>query len=94
MKTFLKLYSDKAGEIKNFLQHLYSNSNVKLQDDLFWKKEFENPLEMVDIISVLIDNQENFKINIWICLDKDILINVNKNNADEIIRYLFERYPF
>ena len=38
--------------------------------------------------------KDDYKINMWVCLDKDILINVTKNNVDDIIRYLYERFPY
>ena len=49
---------------------------------------------MADMISALIENQDDYKINMWISLDKDLFINVTQNNADDIIRYLYERYPY
>ena len=54
----------------------------------------ENPIEIADIIGVFIDNNDVFDINMWVSLDKDFFINVTDNNADQIIRYLFERYPY
>lgn len=94
MNSVVKLYSTTNGEILRFLKNFDSKTNYELKDDLLWEKEYENPLEMADIITALIENQEDYKINIWISLDKDMLINVTKNNADDIIRYLFERYPY
>ncbi len=92
MNSVVKLYSTVNGEISRFLKSFGIDNEMK--DDLLWEKEYENPLEMADIITALIENQEDYKINIWISLDKDMLINVTKNNADDIIRYLFERYPY
>lgn len=97
MKTFIKLFSNVNGEISRFLKHFYSNNQQDiLVDDyiLEWQKTFENPIEMAEIIGVFIDNIDDYKINMWICLDKDILINVTKNNVDELIRYLYERFPY
>lgn len=97
MKTFIKLFSNVNGEISRFLKHFYSNNNQDiLVDDyiLEWQKTFENPVEMAEIIGVFIDNIDDYKINMWICLDEDILINVTKNNVDELIRYLYERFPY
>lgn len=98
MKTFIKLYSDKEGEIFRFLEHYYSTSKENLLPSSYslleWKKIFENPIEMADMIGVFIDNKDDYKINMWICLDKDILINVSDNNVDDIIRYLYERFPY
>lgn len=96
MKTYIKLFSNNEGEIYRFLNLYFNKENFKLADSsiLEWKKEFENPVEMTEIIGVFIDNFEDFKINLWICLDKDILVNVTKNNANDIIKYLFERFPY
>lgn len=91
MNAIVKLYSTKSGEILKFLQHFYTNI-VSIDDDLLWQKTYENPIEIADIISALLEN--DYDINMWISLDKDVFINVTENNADDIIRYLFERYPY
>lgn len=91
MNAIVKLYSTKSGEILKFLQHFYTNI-VSIDDDLLWQKTYENPIEIADIVSALLEN--DYDINMWISLDKDVFINVTKNNADDIIRYLFERYPY
>ena len=44
------------------------------------------------IIAKITDDK--FDINMWISLDKDVFINVTDDNADKIIRYLYERYPY
>ena len=93
MNTILNLYSEKKGEIKKFLD-LYYSDNFQLENALFWKKEFKNPIEIADIIGVFIDNNESYDINMWISLDQDFFINVSDSNANKIIRYLFERYPY
>ena len=87
MNTIVSLYSQTNQEIANFLK---SFNNILLE----WKKEFENPIEIADIIGVFIDNNEKYKINMWISLDKGFFLNVTEHNADQIIRYLFERYPY
>ncbi len=94
MKAIVKLYSDKNGEILRFLNRFEVNHLQSLQDDLLWQKEYDNPIEMVDLISALTENQEDYKINMWVSLDKDLLINITPNNADDVIRYLYERYPY
>ncbi len=95
MKPVVKLYSNEQNEIFNFLKHFDKNLIDSLStSDLLWQKEYENALEIADMIGVLIENQEDYKINMWISLDKDLLINVTPQNADEVIRYLYERYPY
>ena len=92
MNTIVSLYSQTNQEIANFLK---SFNNINVDNNLLeWKKEFENPIEIADIIGVFIDNNEKYKINMWISLDKGFFLNVTEHNADQIIRYLFEGYPY
>lgn len=93
MEAIVDIYSETDNEIKNFLDKFY-NSNINISNNLKWEVTYKNPTEASDIISAYIDNEDNFKINMWISLDTDFFINVTSNNADKIIRYLFERYPY
>lgn len=94
MRTFIKLFSNQTGEISKFLNHFYNKKNNEQSsyEMLEWEKNYENPIEMADIIGVFMDNNDSYKINMWVSLDKDVLINVTPNNVDEIIRYLYERF--
>ena len=93
MNTIINLYSDKPGEIKRFLKEFYQK-DILLENELKWEKKFENPIEIVEIIAAIIDNNSEFKINSWISVDNGVFINVTDNNLDQIIRYLYERYPY
>lgn len=98
MKTFIKLFSNEKGEIFRFLDNYYSAFKDHLLPSSYsileWEESFENPIEMADMIGVFIDNIDDYKINMWISLDKDILINVTKNNVNDLICYLYERFPY
>ena len=96
MGTIVNLYSDKKGEINRFLESFYEkNENYFNNDELFkWEKVFDNPIEISDIIGTFIENNDKYKINMWVSFDKNIFINITENNADKIIRYIFERYPY
>ena len=93
LSTTVNLYSDKTGEIKRFLNVFY-NKSINIENDLKWEKIFMNPVEISDIIGTFIENNDKFKINMWVSFDKNIFINITENNADKIIRYIFERYPY
>jgi len=93
MHTIVSLYSDKKGEIAKFLYKFY-DKKIILSNELKWSKDFENPIEMADIVGTFIDNKDLYKINMWISLDEDAFINVTENNVDKLIRYLYERYPY
>ena len=98
METYVKLYSDKENEIYNFLKKFYGDSSAILksvkESTLEWKKDYPNPIEMADIIGIYSENNDKFKLNMWISLDKDVLVNITPFNCDEIIRYLYERFPY
>ena len=93
MNTLINFYSEKKGEIKKFLE-LYYSKNINISDNYFWKKEFENPIDMIDIMSCFIDNNDKFQMNLWISLDKDIYICITDSNLNKIIKYIYERYPY
>lgn len=98
MKTFIKLYSDINGEISRFVNSFYLATEDILKavnsDTLELEIDYQNPVEMSDMIGTFIENKDNYKINMWLSIDEDVLINVTSNNADEIIRYLYERFPY
>ena len=93
MSVIVSLYSKKNNEIDRFLSK-YNKDFVQSKDTTEWKKNIDNPIELADIIGVFIDNNDEFDINMWVSLDNNFFINVTNNNADQIIRYLFERYPY
>ena len=92
MSVIVNLYSTYKDEIKSFLSSFY-DKNIEISNDLKWEFTYENPIQSADIIGTFIDNNEKFKINMWVSLDRDFFINVTDYNADKIIRYLYERYP-
>ena len=93
MGVSVRLYSENNYDIQNFIDKFF-NYNNKIDNNLLWEKTYENPVEIVDIIGAFIENKETYNINMWINLDNNIFINVTENNADELIRYIFERFPY
>lgn len=93
MSVTVSLYSTENGEIARFLHDFYEK-NIEIKNGLEWEEEFKNPTQSTSIIGAFIDNNEKFKINMWVSLDTGFYINVTDFNADKIIRYLYERYPY
>lgn len=69
------------------------NNEINLINDLKWEYEYDNPVDINDIIGTFIENNDKYQINMWISLDKNVYINVTEHNADKIIRYIYERFP-
>lgn len=93
LKSNINLYSPENGEINRFLSSFY-NKKIELPNDLKYNISFDNPVEMTDLIGAYIENNDKYKINMWISLDKGVYINVTPYNADKLIRYIYERFPY
>ena len=93
MDTTISLYSMKEKEISYFLEKFLCKK-INLKNNLEWKKSYNNPIEMADMIGVFIENNEKFDITMWVSIDKGLFINITENNADKVIRYLYERFPY
>lgn len=94
MNSIVKLYSNKSGEISNFLNSFFSNK-IELTDSLYWEKIFPNPIEIADIVAAFVDNKPKFSnTNMWISIDVGVFINIREDNYNLFIQYLFERYPY
>ena len=89
----INLYSENSQELANFLSSFY-NSNFDINNSLSWEHSYNNPIEVAEIIGVFADNFSDFKIMMWVSLDKGVYIHVTDENADNLIKYLFERYPY
>ena len=89
MESIVMLYSNTENEINRFLKNFFSkkdNHVIEKNNLLEWEKKYQNPLEIVDMIGTFIENNDS--------LDKDVFINVTDQNADKLIRYIYERYPW
>ena len=89
----VNLYSENTQELEKFLSAFY-NSTFNINKELKWEHQYENPIEITEIIGAFIDNLEDFKIMMWVSLDKGVYINVTEENANNLIKYLYERYPY
>ena len=96
MDAIVRLYSTKRNEINKFLNSFFNLNSKKneFMNLLEWEKKYQNPVEITEIIGTFIDNNDKYSINMWISLDSGIFININDNNADNVIRYIYERYPY
>lgn len=89
----VNLISEDSYELEKFLSSFY-NSSFDINDNLNWEHKYSNPVELAEIIGAYVDNLDNFNILMWISLDKGVYINVTTDNADSLIKYLYERYPY
>ena len=88
-KPTLNLYCKDQNELSTFLERFYNKKIEKSIENI----TFDNPIEMIDLISAIIDNNDKYYISAWINLDEDIFIKISNSNLNDIIKYLYERYP-
>jgi len=89
----ISLRSKKENEINKFLSNFYE-TDMSIPQDLHWKKEYKNPIEASDIIGAFVDNIDSYDLKMWLCLDKNVYIHVTEHNGNDVIKYLFERFPY
>ena len=70
------------------------NFIIKKLDKSIENFSFDNPIEMIDLLSAVVDNNDKYNIHAWINLDEDIFLRVTNSNLNEIVKYLYERYPY
>lgn len=93
MFATVNLYSTKKGELNDFLSRFY-NTDLEIYNNLNWKKKYTNPIELAEIIGVYIDNSDLYNLKMLICIDKNLFITITEDNANDIIKYLYERFPY
>lgn len=96
MQSVVSLYSVLPGELERFLENFYGTKDFDKTSfsDKHWEKEYPNPVEIVDIIGAYIENIDSYNVSMWISIDSGVFIKVTQDNADELIRYLYERFPY
>lgn len=94
MNCVVRIYSTKKTEIIKFLQSFYNTNIIDIDNNLMWEKKFENPIDVTDMIGAFIENNDKYDIALWLNLGDNIFINVTEDNGDQLIRYIFERFPY
>lgn len=92
MISFVNLNSSKKGEVNRFLSKFYNNK-FNIKED-YWEKKFNNPVEIAELIGAYIDNIDDYELTLWLSLDKGVIVKVEPYNANDIIKYLYERFPY
>ena len=90
--AILKIYSENEYDLEKFLS-LFYEKEIILENKSYYEIKYDNPITMIDILTTFIENEDSFNLSLWISLDIDIYILVNTQNLDQIIKYLYERYP-
>lgn len=88
MSLTVNLWSRKEGELKRFLESYYEGE-VQMIDDDGWIYEYTSPVEAVDIISAVVDNNDKYRIAVCIQIDGGQLFHLTPENMNDTIRDIF-----
>lgn len=89
MSISVNMWSNREGEIKKFLEKYYGKA-VDIDNDVNqWIYVYNKPLEAVDIISALMDNNDKYKIAMCIQVDQGDIHPVTIENHNDIIKGMF-----
>jgi len=96
MPVVVNLWSKKTGEIKRFLESFYQKKMDMDEDVEQWIYIYNKPLDAIDMISVVIDNNDKHQIAMCIQVDRGDVHPVTVQNHNDIIKgllYLYYRDP-
>ena len=92
MSITVSLFSRQDGEIRGFLEKYYQKG-IKLDSDVGqWTYIYNRPLEAIDIISTVIDNNHRHKISLSIQVEQGDVHLVTGDNCNDIIKALLHLY--
>lgn len=92
MSITISLWSTEQREIQRFLKSFYQK-NIKIEEySRSWSEEFYNPLDSIDIISALMDNNYKYEIVMYIHMENGYLHKITTNNYNDIIKDIIELF--
>lgn len=89
MAISVNLWSCKVGEIKRFLERYYEKEIDMDEDVGQWIYVYNKPLEAVDLISAVMDNNDKYQISVCIQVDEGDIHLITAENHNDIIRDFF-----
>lgn len=92
MAITVSLWSGREGEIKTFLEKYYNRKVLIDENAKRWIYVFDRPLDAVDMISAVMDNNDRFSISVCIQLDQCDLHPVTPENHNDLIKGIFHLY--
>lgn len=92
MSFILNLTSKDEGTLKFFLDSFFEKDSKLDNDVIEWISIFNKPLEAIDMMTAILDNRERYNIMLRISMDEGLFIDVNQDNIEDLIKYMFIRF--
>lgn len=99
MSLTVNLWSRKNGELERFLESYYDGDTlivdieeIEQLDEIGggeWSCVYNRPLEAVDMISAVMDNNDKYQISICVQIDEGQMHIVTQENYNEVIKDIF-----
>lgn len=92
MAITISLWTTKQGELNRFLDSFYEK-NMEVDCSLRrWVKDFCRPLDSVDIICALMDNNDKYDVAMYLHMENGYLHRITNSNYEDVVKGLFEMY--
>jgi hypothetical protein len=92
MAITVNLWSKKSGEIKMFLEKYYDRCLLLDDDVLNWIYVYKKPLDAVDLISAVMDNNSQHNILMCIQVNDGDLHPITSDNYNDVIKGMFDLF--
>lgn len=92
MAVSISLWSSNQGEIRGFLNSFYHKDFIIEDCTNRWIGDFKRPLDSIDIISALMDNDKYSGIKMYIHMENGYLHNITRDNYNDVIKGLLGIY--
>lgn len=83
------LLAKKPDELNKFLSAYYSKDMEICESAFRWSCFYKRPLESICLLSALIDNIEDYKIEALISVKHLNNIKVSENNINDLVKFLY-----
>lgn len=81
------LLAEKPCELSRFLKNFY-NKDIIIDDTSFkWSCYYDSPIDTMNLLSTLMDNYEDYKIEAFLSLNKITNIKITEENINELIKF-------
>jgi len=89
MSLTVNLWTRKNGDLKRFLESYYDRKMDLCECTSEWSCNYAKPLEAVDIISAVMDNNDRYQIRVLIQINEGQMHLVTPENHNEVIRDIY-----
>ncbi len=88
----ISFITNKQGELKKFIDKFYDiDSNIS-QTTFRLSYTVQTLIETIDIISVLVDNDDLYNIEVFVQTNKNNILKITPENVEIYIRYVINQY--